>query len=95
MEFPCPQNDGFTIYSKSGCTNCAKVKTFLKEQNCIFNVIDCDEYLIDNKEEFLTFIEKLTNIKCRIFPIIFFNGEFIGGYNETLLYIKKEMLTFE
>jgi len=51
--------------------------------------------LIDNKEEFLTFIEKITNIKCKIFPIVFFNGEFIGGYNETLLCVKKEMLTFE
>ena len=43
----------YTVYSKSGCPNCNKVKELLKSKNLTFTVIDCDEYLIESKPEFL------------------------------------------
>jgi glutaredoxin len=95
MEFENPSNNNFTVYSKSGCPNCIKVKTLLKEKNFIFTVIDCDEYLLEDKDNFLEFIEKLTSKQCRIFPIVFFNGIFVGGYNETQEYIEKMLVSFE
>ena len=95
MEFENPSNNNFTVYSKSGCPNCSKVKTLLKEKNFIFNVIDCDEYLLEDKEKFLEFIEKLTSNPCRIFPIVFFNGIFVGSYIETQEYIEKMLVSFE
>jgi glutaredoxin len=95
MEFESPATLGFTIYSKSGCPNCAKVKTYLKDKNLLFNVVDCDEYLIEAKEEFLTFIKNLAQKECRTFPMIFFDGKFIGGYQETLEYVEKFILAFE
>ena len=55
MEFTKPIETGYTIYSKSGCIYCDKSKALLKIDNPI--VIDCDPYLVNNKEEFLQFIK--------------------------------------
>ena len=95
MEFDKPNETGFTVYSKSGCPNCLKVKTLLKEKNLVFNVIDCDEYLIEDKENFLLFIEDLIKKSCRVFPIIFNDTNFIGGFDETKEFIDKTLLSFE
>ena len=95
MEFELPANIGFTIYSKSGCLNCNKIKKVLKEKKFLFKEIICDEYIIEDKETFLNFIKNLTQEECKFFPIIFFDGKFVGGYDETLVYIEKIMLTFE
>jgi glutaredoxin len=82
MEFEKPLKSGFTIYSKSGCPNCTKAKALLQSKNLLFEVIDCDEYIIENKETFLSFIISLTNKEVKTFPIIFYDGKFVGGYNE-------------
>ena len=95
MEFELPAKTGFTIYSKSGCPNCSKTKNILKDNNLVFNVIDCDEYLIEDKETFLEFIKNLSQKDCKMFPIIFFDGNFVGGYNETIQYIEKMLVSFD
>jgi glutaredoxin len=95
MEFEEPMDYGFTIYSKSGCQNCLKVKNLLKEKKMDFNVIDCDDYLIEDKENFLLFINKLTQKDVKIFPMIFYKNEFIGGYNETKDAIDKIAVSFD
>jgi len=95
MEFELPTKSGFTIYSKSGCPNCSKVKSFLKDNNYDFNIIDCDKYLIEAKDEFLEFIKNLAQKECRVFPMIFFNSNFVGGFNETKELVDKISVTFE
>jgi glutaredoxin len=95
MEFEGPNVSGFTIYSKSGCQNCLKVKNLLKEKGFHFNIIDCDEYIIEDKEKFLLFINKLTEKDVKVFPIIFNKGKYIGGYNETKEVIDKLTLSFD
>lgn len=95
MEFEEPTKSGFTVYSKSGCINCSKVKSLLKEKNLIFSVIDCDEYIIENKEDFLLFIKEKANREYKMFPMIFYDGKFIGGYSDTQEYIDKLLLSFE
>lgn len=87
MEFPIPEKEQFTIYSKSGCINCTKVKALLKEKHLEFNIIDCDEFILENREEFLVFIQMLASREYRLFPIVFHNKLFIGGYAETLKYV--------
>ena len=89
MDFGEPKKGVFTIYSKSGCINCTKVKNLLKEKHLLYNVIDCDEYLIENKEEFLKFIQNKIGKEYKIFPMVFDNYKFIGGYNEALEYLNK------
>jgi len=82
MEYPSPALDIITIYSKSGCTYCKKSKTFLTSINKTFCMIDCDEFLIENKADFLLFIKNLAKTDVTSFPIIFNGNTFIGGYNE-------------
>ena len=95
MEFEKPIKSGFTVYSKSGCINCNKVNALLKEKNLIFSVIDCDEYIIENKEDFLLFIKEKANKEYKIFPMVFYDGTFIGGYSDSQVYIDKLLLSFE
>ena len=95
MEFEKPCNDNFTVYSKSGCPNCINVKNLLKDKKLIFNVVDCDEYIIEDKENFLLFIKDLSQREIKQFPIIFHDGIIIGGYNETKEFINKLFLSFE
>lgn len=97
MEFIEPSKNGFTIYSKSGCINCNKVKLLLKETKKDVNVtiIDCDDYIIEDKENFLLFMKNTANQDCKQFPMIFYDGLFVGGYHETKIFIDKEFLTFD
>jgi len=82
----------FTIYSKSGCSNCKKVKELLETKNISFTLIDCDEYLIEFKPEFLQFIQELTSQEWKTFPIVFNqNSQFIGGFIDTKLYLEKQL----
>jgi glutaredoxin len=83
QEFEKPKVNGYTVYSKTGCPNCLKIKKYLNDSNAIVSIIDCDEYLIECKEEFLKFIEEVAEKSVRVFPIVFFEGKYIGGYADT------------
>uniref|UniRef100_A0A6C0D8S2 Glutaredoxin domain-containing protein n=1 Tax=viral metagenome TaxID=1070528 RepID=A0A6C0D8S2_9ZZZZ len=82
--FVKPEEKAYTIYSKSGCPNCIKVKNFLQEKKQSFRVIDCDDYLIEDKELFLNIIQQLANKSVKTFPMVFHNGKFVGGFEDTI-----------
>jgi glutaredoxin len=89
MEYTEPSKTGYTIYSKSGCPFCNKAKQLLKSQETL--IVDCDEYLLDNKPEFLNFIKRnAEETECKIFPIIFHKTKFIGGFKELEIYYNKQ-----
>lgn len=89
MEYTRPHESGFTIYSKSGCLQCSKVKTLLQDNKLDFTVVDCDEYILEDKPSFLLFMNNMTNRDVKVFPMIFYNSTFIGGYSETREYVDK------
>ena len=89
MNIPKPIEDEITVYSKSGCINCVKVKTLFKEKDIKFNIIDCDEYILEDKQGFLQFINLLVGSEYKTFPMVFLNKTFIGGYKETEEYLTK------
>jgi len=95
MEFEKPLNSGFTIYSKSGCPNCVKAKTLLKSKHLLFKIVNCDEYILEDKESFLSFITSLSNTEVISFPIIFYDGKFIGGYNKITEFVEELLLSFD
>ena len=95
MDISKPSLQGFTVYSKSGCFNCVKVKNLLQNTNFLFNVVNCDEYIIENKEYFLSFITEKIGHRYNIFPFVFYDYKFIGGFSETSEYVKKLLLSFE
>ena len=87
IEFESPSKTGFTIYSKSGCPNCTSVKKLLQENKMEYLLIDCDEYLIEEREKFLGFIVEICKKEVKTFPMIFFDGKFLGGFKETKEYV--------
>jgi glutaredoxin len=89
MNFTEPSKEGFTIYTKSGCPNCTKLKHLFKEKNISYTTVDCDEYLIEEKELFLFFIKSKIKNDYKLFPMIFYEGNFVGGYKETEKYIEE------
>ena len=95
MEITEPNKDGFTIYSKSGCPNCMSVKKIIKEKSFFYTEINCDEYILEDKDEFLKFIENIAETSYKTFPMVFYNGKFIGGLSHTTEYINKLLLSFE
>lgn len=98
MEFPYPEKGQITVYSKSGCINCTKVKTLLKEKNMTFNIINCDEFILEHKEEFLSFLQTIIGKEYKMFPIVFDDNKFIGGFNETNKYLtslQEKILDFD
>lgn len=100
MEFTAPSLDTYTIYCKTGCSYCEKTKLLLNttaNKNKNFSkpfIVDADEYLLKDKEKFLDFIEKMASVSYRFFPMVFYKGEFIGGYNETVKHYQQNTLTF-
>ena len=72
-----------------------KVKKLLKEKNLLFNVIDCDDYILENKQTFLNFLKNISNVDINTFPIIFYEGKYIGGFIETKDFIDKLLLSFD
>jgi glutaredoxin len=95
MEFAKPYPKNYTVYSKSGCHNCTKLKNFLTEKHLFFFEVQCDEYLIEERDNFLSFIEKIIDTNNVVFPMAFYDGKFIGNYNESIEHINKTLLSFE
>jgi len=94
MEIPEPIKGEFTVYSKSGCPNCLKVKTLLKNKNVKFTVVDCDEFILENKEQFLQIMYTHIGKEYNMFPMVFDGKTFIGGLSETNKYIEL-LLAFD
>lgn len=95
MEITSPDTTGFTVYSKSGCPHCNTVKKFIKDKHFFVNEINCDEYLLDDKDKFLTFIEELAGISHKTFPMVFYRGKFVGGLTDTIDLLDKILLLFD
>ena len=95
IDFEQPSTNKITIYSKSECINCYKVKDLLNKTGIDFHVINCDAYLVDNKTKirFLEFIESLSDVPTNTFPMVFdADGKYIGGYTETKEYARSNLV---
>lgn len=80
-----PSDKSFTIYSKSNCKYCVLVKSLLNESSIPFNEINCDDYLVQDKQYFLNFIKEKAkrDHEYKTFPMVFCDGKFVGGFVET------------
>jgi glutaredoxin 3 len=90
MDYIMPNSQGYTIYSKSGCPFCTKVKRLLEKESPAPLLVDCDDYLLENKEDFLSFIQQMAGKEYKTFPMIFHNGNFLGGFTDTKEYYEKQ-----
>jgi len=83
MDVPHPTSDSYTIYSKSGCLYCTKAKVLLQNERVPPLYVNCDKFLLENKEEFFDQMKSMIGYEYKTLPMIFKNGRFIGGYNKT------------
>ena len=67
---------GLVIVSKDGCKYCDLARVFLSQKKVNYTVLEQSDVDIDD-------VKKWTNHKT--FPFIFWNREFIGGYDELRL----------
>ncbi len=74
MEHP---KDGISVYTKSNCFYCTKMKENFPDAH----YINCDAYLEDT-DEFLDFLDTLTDKQPTKFPMVFKDKEYIGGFQE-------------
>jgi glutaredoxin len=92
--FIVPVTSGFTIYTKNECNICVKVKQLLYSKNYRPLIINCDEYLLFDRDEFLSNIKIYSKKEYEMFPMVFFDGSFLGGYQETKDYLDN-LLEFD
>lgn len=64
MNFEKPEKVGITVYTKTNCINCDKLKGYLLNNKFNYKVIYCDDYLKDeeSKKHFLNDIYLLTGL---------------------------------
>lgn len=91
MDFEKPSATGYTIYSKSGCILCNKVKDLLKTRGQQFTVINSDEYLIEDKDGFVACMESCAGKSTGGFPKVFADGVFVGSYTDTKEHLDKTL----
>jgi glutaredoxin len=78
------------VFSKSGWINCDRVISFLTEYDIEYSVVKCDDYLTRDREAFLRSMTELTGgITPKVFPMVFIDGKYLGGFRETIEYIEK------
>jgi glutaredoxin len=85
-----PSATGYTIYSKSECIYCDRVKLML-EHHFNITVYSCDEMLERDRNGFLAHMDSLTGREHRTFPFVFHNGVFIGGCDDTKAYLASHV----
>jgi glutaredoxin len=92
MEYEQPTKNGFFVYSKSNCVFCTHVRhaiiKFVGDKEIEYLTINCDKYLQESRDKFIEFAKYLTRKDKITFPMVFFNGKFIGGCDDTLRYIE-------
>jgi len=83
---PPPSSDGFTVFTKQDCSYCDKVKLLLPGAL----IVSCDSFLKD-RDAFLSVMDQRTGA-YRTFPMVFRNGVFLGGYEDTKRYLDHQRL---
>jgi glutaredoxin len=88
-----PIDGVYTIYTKSECVYCDRVKEVLKTEHTV--IVNCDEILEQSRDEFLTIMDSLTHKHHRTFPFVFHHTTFIGGCDDVVHYLKNNRLSFD
>ena len=69
---------GYTILTKTGCKWCDKIKELLPSAHYIL----CSTN-VASRDAFFKEVDALSGTKPRTFPMVFFNQQYIGGYEDT------------
>lgn len=81
----------YIVYTKSNCVYCDKIKGLMDYSNENVNYISCDHWLSTNRTLFLNVMRIKIQKDTITFPIVFFEGKYIGGCNEYEMKIKNNV----
>jgi len=88
----------YVVYTKSKCPYCDKIKRLMNEFGENVEYISCDELLKTKRILFLNIMKVKIQKEVVTFPIVFFEGKYMGGCNEYEMKLKRnhtnEMLDF-
>ena len=88
MDYLKPMDGIYTVYTRTGCSYCKMVMELLKNEEPQVDEVCCDEYIAHSKPKFFQFIKEISGQNHNTFPIVFLDGEFVGGYTETRAFLK-------
>lgn len=86
-----PSKKDYTVYTKSGCPFCDKVKNLLFDFDLTYTTVVCDAYLSADRDAFLLSMQQYTKREYKTFPMVFHNGVFVGGFTDTKQYIDDQL----
>ena len=90
---PAPSALGYTIFTKRDCGDCEKVKAFLTSKALSFNAIECDDFLVNDREAFIVAAREAMGASSALpvrFPLVFAQGAYVGGYQATRRHVISE-----
>lgn len=73
-----------------GCPNCAKAKLLLRDESKI--VVECDELIKINRNEFIENLEKKMKTKFHHFPVIFIDDIYLGDYHDLVEHLSYHLV---
>jgi glutaredoxin len=86
MNFPEINKKYIVLLSINNSIDCEKLKAYLMRKNIYFENVLCNQYLTNETfKKILSSLTSKTNNEI-LFPIVFLNGVYMGGYNEILEY---------
>ena len=92
-----PSENNFTIYSKSDCIYFTNIDELMQTNFCEYTKIICDDYVNDKfvRKEFSKFMKQFMEQSPKTFPIVFYNGKYVGGFQETEELLKYKTMRFD
>lgn len=92
MNLIYPIKNGWSIFSLSNCECCEKAKLFLERIGEELNIINVDDVMKRKytKKLFFEHMSEVTGEDINYFPLIFKEGEYIGGYENLLSFFEFE-----
>jgi len=82
----------FTILTKTGCNNCKTLKKVLELNKYMTLMVNCDEYLINDRDGFIKAIREQmhSDIEKIYFPIVFYDGIYVENPYEFIKLIEEK-----
>jgi|TARA_B110000091_G_scaffold183193_1_gene201735 glutaredoxin len=84
MPVVLPFDNGYFMYTKSNCKWCQLAKEKLPSV-VGYNV---DKHLTTDKQDFLKKVAEISGAEPTTFPMVFYNGIFLGGCTESLQHLE-------
>ena len=87
--FPEIRSTKYTVFTKSGCKYCDNIKILMEQEKEDVVYIICDDILNKNRDSFINFIKQNAKIEKVTFPIVFYDGNYVGGCDDYIELLKQ------